>query len=199
MKARLILLIVPLLLCLAPARAAEDPEHAELRAIKDELVTAFNQRDYEGFLKHLHPNVVATWQNAEVARHPDGIRAFMKKMSEGETKQIESVQAKVDVDELTALYAEMKIGIAAGNVQQDFKFTDGRDLPLKSRWTATFVKEDGRWLLAALHVSADVFDNPILGIAVRKTAMWTGAGALVIGGLLGWLIGRRRGAGTAPR
>jgi ketosteroid isomerase-like protein len=176
----------------APVATPEDPAHQELRAIRDALVTAFNNRDYDGFLRHLHPNVVATWQNAEVARRHDGIKAFMKKMSEGESKQVESAQAKVEVDELASLYQNSCV--AFGSLAQDFKFFDGREIPLKSRWTATFIKEDGRWLLAAIHISANIFDNPILGLAVRKTALWTGVGAVVLGGLGGWLIGRRRRA-----
>lgn len=190
MKTSLPILLAILILALASpcvlaqglsAAVPEDPAHQELRAIKDALVTAFNKRDYEGFLRHLHPNVVATWQNAEVARRPDGIRAFMKKMSEGESKQVESVQAKVEVDELTSLY--QNTGVAFGSLEQDFKFFDGREISLKSRWTVTFIKEGGRWQLAAIHASANVFDNPILGLAVRKTALWTGGGAVVLGGL----------------
>lgn len=177
------------------AAVPEDPAHLELRAIKDGLVTAFNQRDYDGFMKFLHPNVVATWQNAEVARRHEGIKAFMKKMSEGDTKQVESVQARVEVDELTSLYADT--GVAFGSLEQDFKFTDGKEITLKSRWTATFIRENGHWLLAAIHVSANVFDNPVLSRIVRQTALWTGIGALVCGGVIGWLIGRRRKS-TAP-
>ena len=201
MKTCLHLLIAAFFLPLIPAHAAapEDPEHAELRAIKDALVTAFNQRDADGFLRHMHPNIVATWQNAEVSRRPDGIRAFMKKVTEGETKQVQSVQAKVEVDELTSLYGEKKTGVAFGSVEQDFKFFDGREIALKSRWTATFIKEDGRWLLAAIHVSANVFDNPVLSLAVRKTAMWSGLGALAVGGVVGWIIGRRRRAVALAR
>ena len=171
---------------------AEDPAHQELRAIKESLVTAFNKRDYDAFMHHLHTNVVATWQNAEVARGHEGIRAFMRKMSEGESKQVESVQAKVEVDELASLYKDT--AVAFGSVEQDFKFFDGRDIDLKSRWTATFIKADGRWQVAAVHVSANVFDNPILGLAIRKTALWAGAAAVVVGGLAGWFAGRRRKA-----
>ena len=177
-----------------PASAPEDPTHQELRTIKDALVTAFNARDYAGFLRHLHPNVVATWQNAEVARRHDGIEAFMKRMSEGESKEVESVQAKLEVDELASLYGNASV--AFGSLDQNFKFVDGREIRLVSRWTGTFIKEDGRWLLAAIHVSANVFDNPVLKLAVRKTALWTGLGAvalgLVLGGGAGWLIGKRR-------
>lgn len=200
MRTRLSLLFAALLgACAAsnaadPAAAPEHPAHAELRAIKDALVTAFNQRDYDGFLRHLHPNVTATWQNAEVARRPEGVRAFMKKMSEGEARQVESATAKVEVDELTSLYADARTGVAFGSLAQDFKFFDGRQVALRSRWTATFVREDGRWLLAAVHVSANVFDNPVLGIAVRQAAIWTGAASVAVGLLAGWLVGRRRPA-----
>lgn len=194
MKTCLALLFTGFLVALIPARAAapEDAEHAELRAIKDALVTAFNERDEAGFVRHVHPNIVATWQNAEVSRHPDGIRAYMKKMSEGKTKKVQSVQTKVEVDEVASLYGEMKTAVAFGNLEQDFKFTDGKEIVLKSRYTATFIKEEGRWLLAAIHVSANVFDNPVLSSAVRQTAMWSGFGALAVGGVVGWIVGRRR-------
>ncbi len=65
------------------AMTSEDPAHQELRAIKDAMVTAFNHKDVESFMKHVHPNVVVTWQNAEVARHPDGIKAFLGKDGRG--------------------------------------------------------------------------------------------------------------------
>lgn len=200
MKTCLHLLFAGFFLALIPARAAapDDPDHVELRAIKDALVTAFNQRDEAGFLRHVHPSIVATWQNAEVSRRPDGIRAYMKKMTEGGTKQVESVRAKVEVDEPSSLYGE-KTAVAFGSLEQDFKFTDGKEIVLKSRYTATFIKEDGRWLLAAVHVSANVFDNPVLSLAVRKTAMWSGLSALAVGGMVGWIIGRRRRTGLSAR
>jgi len=181
----------------ATVATPEDPAHQELRGIKDDLVTAFNKRDYDGFLRHLHPNIVATWQNSEVARHPDGIKAFMKKMSEGDTKKVESVQATTQVDELTSLYNDKNTGVAFGSVDQDFKFFDGRQFRLTSRWTATFIKENGQWLLAAVHVSGNVFDNPVLELAVKKTALWAGLCAGAVGLLVGFLIARFR-KGKAP-
>jgi hypothetical protein len=55
------------------------------------------------------------------------------------------------------------------------------------------VKEDGRWQIAGLHVSANLFNNPILDMAIKKTAWWAGGGALVVGLLLGIVIGRMLG------
>jgi hypothetical protein len=175
----------------------DEADHQALRAIKDALVTAFNQRDYDGFLRYLHPNIVATWQNAEVARHLDGVRAFMKKMSEGDTKRVESATASLTADELTAFYNDKNTGIVFGDLIQDFKFADGTNVHLKSRWTATFVRENGHWLLAAVHVSANIFDNPVLDIALKKTALRVGIGAALAGLVIGLLIGRSRKIKTA--
>lgn len=174
----------------APAPDPEHPAHQELRAIKDAMVNAFNQKDTGAFMKHVHPNVVVTWQNGEVARHPEGIKAFWKKMGEGDSKMVESTQAAVTVDELTSLYGDT--GVAFGSLDQDFKFTDGREFKLPNRWTATFVRQEGQWLLAAFHVSGNLFDNPVLGLAIRKTASWVGGGSLLLGLVLGWIAGRRR-------
>jgi len=178
----------------AAAAAPEDPAHQELRAVRDAMVKAFNERDYDGFLRHLHPDIVATWQNGEVVRHPEGLKAFMKKMSEGDTKVVESVQADLKVDELASLYSDKKTAVAFGSVDQNFKLANGKDLQLTSRWTATFVREDGRWLLAAFHVSANVFDNPVLGMAIKKTAMAVGVGSAAIGLIAGWMVGKTRKA-----
>jgi len=187
-----VLFSTPALFAQGVTASPDDAAHQELRAIKDTVLTAFNKRDYDGFLRNLHPNVVATWQNAEVARHPEGVRAFMKKMSEGDTKQVESAKADLTADEPTTFYNDKNTGVVFGDLVQDFKFVDGTNVTLKSRWTATFVRENGRWLMAAVHVSANIFDNPVLGIAVKKTAMRVGIGAAVVGIVIGWLIGRTR-------
>ena len=59
---------------------------------------------------------------------------------------------------------------------------------LTSRGVQT--KEGGKWLVANLHTSDNIFDNPLLN-AAAKTLPWVGGGALLIGALGGWLLGRR--------
>ena len=72
------------------------------------------------------------------------------------------------------------------------------EFQVQTRWTASLVRENGRWLITAFHSSANAFDNPILDKA-RQLAMlqWggigTAAGAL-IGVLVGRAVGRRRRA-----
>jgi len=66
------IVLAPLLALLAPALALadevktvppEDPAHNELRALRDDVLDAFNKKDLDRLLGHVHPNVVVTWQN----------------------------------------------------------------------------------------------------------------------------------------
>jgi hypothetical protein len=49
----------------------------------------------------------------------------------------------------------------------------------------------GEWKIVSLHLSSNVFTNSLTAELTR--ALWYAGGAgLVVGGLAGWLIGRRR-------
>jgi uncharacterized protein (TIGR02246 family) len=188
--------------CLAPAlvwahqdqAAKEAPAHQELRALKQEVTEAVNQNDLPRLLTHLDKDVVVTWLNGEVSRGPDGVRAYYDRMMKGDQRVVQSVKVDPEVEELTHLYGDT--GVAFGHSNDTFVLTDGREFVVPSRWSATLVKKDGKWLIANFHSSANMFDNPILAIAVRKTALWTGIGAgvagLVLGFIIAWIVRRRR-------
>src|SRR5262249_46360749 len=151
--------------------------HNELRALRDRILDSFNRNDLDGLLKNVHPNVVVTWQDGSVSRGHDGIRAYYDRMMKGPQRVVDKVTATADVDELTILHGESS-GLAFGKLEQDFALTDGKQFHLSSRWTADLVREGGRWVLAGLHVSANVFDNPILSMAMKRVGLWAGVAAL---------------------
>jgi hypothetical protein len=62
---------------------------------------------------------------------------------------------------------------------------------LSSRWSSTVAKSDGQWKIVSLHLSSNVFTNPLIAELTRALTYAGGAG-LVVGGLAGWLLGRRR-------
>ena len=170
--------------------AKDEAVHNELRALRDGLVDAMNKGDIERQLTYLHPNIVVTALNGEVSRGRDGVRAYFLKMTTGPNRVVESFHCEVTVDELTILYGA-DTGIAFGSAVQSYKLTDGLNLDAKTRWTATLVKEHDHWLVASLHASASLFDNPLLSMA-KRTAYWAGGVSLVVGLILGLIIGRRR-------
>jgi ketosteroid isomerase-like protein len=150
-----------------------------------------NKGDVERELTYLHPNVVVTWHDAEVSRGRDGVRKYLQRMMGGPHPIVSSFHADVDVDELSILYAHDEVAISWGSARETFKMADGRSLVLPARWSATLVKGGGRWQIASLHASDDLFDNPILTLA-KRAAYWAAGIALLIGVVLGWLLGRRR-------
>ena len=173
------------------AQPVEDPAHAELRALRDGLVDAVNKKDVEALLRHLHPDVVVTWQNAEVSRKPEGVRAYLVRMLQGSDRMVDDFSTNVAVDELTILYGG-DTGISFGSSRDHFKLRSGQSFDLNSRWSATVVRHDGRWVVGAFHASVNLFDNPLL-VGSQRLALGGSVGALIVGIVLGYLMGRRRG------
>jgi ketosteroid isomerase-like protein len=169
---------------------SEDPAHNELRALRDGLLAAMNSGDIDTQIKFLHPNVVVTFQNAEIARGREGVKAYYNKMTSGSNKIVESFHVSVNVDELTILYGG-DTGISFGSSVESFKLTSGLNFDLKGRWTITLVKENGQWLIASLHASTNLFDNPLLNLA-KRSAYWIGGVCLLVGIVVGWWVGRKR-------
>jgi ketosteroid isomerase-like protein len=173
-----------------------DAVHNELRAFRDGLLAAMNKSDIEAELLYFHPNAVVTWHNAEVSRGREGIRSYLNRMLQGPNKVVASYKADVNVDELTILYGGntggSKTGLSFGSAVEHFTLTSGKSLDLPARWSATLVKEGDKWLIANLHASDNLFDNPLLTLA-KRTATWAGGIALLVGLLIGWFLGGRRG------
>lgn len=173
-----------------PDQAAEARTHDELRALRDELVAAVNGGNLAAVLRCLHPNVVVTWQNAEVSRGRDGVKAYYERMLNGPSKVVESFAVQPTVDELTLLYGG-DTGIAFGRSQDHFVLKGGLDFTLDGRWSATLVRHEGRWVVASFHASTNLFDNVLLRIE-QRLKWWVGAVGLLLGLILGVLWGRRR-------
>jgi ketosteroid isomerase-like protein len=168
----------------------DEAVHNELRALRDGLLDAMNKGDIERELAYMHPNVVVTWHNAEVSRGRDGVRAYLTRMLSGPNRIVTSFSATVEVDELTILYGA-NTGISFGSAIEHFKLKDGKTLDLPARWSATLIKDGDKWLIASLHASDNLFENPLLTIA-KKTSYWAGGVCLVLGLIVGFAIGRRR-------
>jgi ketosteroid isomerase-like protein len=168
----------------SPLWAADEPIHEELRALKREAEKALNERDLDGLLRFADSKVVATWQDAEVSRGHDGVRTYYQKMLEGDDSVVRDVSTEIVVDELAHLYGG-DTAVSSGDMVQHFQLRDGMKFDLNSRWTATLVLADNQWRIAGFHVSANLFDNPVLSMAVRKTMLWSA----VIAGIVGLVIG----------
>src|SRR5262249_31638715 len=115
-----------------PPPAKENPIHDELRALKRGAEEAFNKGDIDGLLaNYVDKNVIATWQNAEVNNGHKAIKDFYQRMMVGPNHIVDSLQTKIDVDELAHLYGS-DTATALGDMTQHYKLTDGKEFDLKS-------------------------------------------------------------------
>jgi len=188
MTIRPLLSVLVVLCVLAPVSASPeiDATHDDIRALRDDMVAAVNATDVDRLLSHLAPNVVVTFENAEVAHGRDAVRAYYEKMMKGPGALVAEYHTDVTVDELTTLYGDTT-GVAAGSAHDHFKLSSGMTFELESRWTATLVKVDGKWMVAAFHASANMFDNPIL-TKMKGTMYLVGLFGLILGIVVGILV-----------
>ncbi len=185
-------LLVCLLFALAVPAFGQSPATANeataaITQLREGLVTTFKKGDIDGLLAHLDPNVVVTWQNGEICRGPEAVRAFYARMMTGDKRVVREVKSEPEVlgREVNGDWA-----VSWGNMHDHFVLTDGTDLPFNSVFTATIAKRGDRWLVTAFHTSVSAFENPVLALATRKTALWLGLGGGAVGLLLG-ILGAR--------
>jgi ketosteroid isomerase-like protein len=167
--------------------------------LRAELVDAFNKGELDRLLSHLDPDVVVTWQNAEVCRGPQAVRAFYERMLVGPDRVVRRISANPTVDDRHVYDGAW--AVSWGNMHDEFELNDGSTFRFDSRFTATIARRGEAWKVVAFHASVNAFDNPILGIAAKKAGTWAGiigAGVgAVVGAIVGVLAGRRRRAGGA--
>jgi ketosteroid isomerase-like protein len=180
--------LLMMLLSLGMASAAEDPAHEELRVLRGEIIAAINKGDIDTVITHVHPNVVVTWQNSEVCRGRQGLKDFFERMGK---KSFKGYKVPPTPDELTIFHGPNS-GVSFGETVGAYDLF-GKNYEIKSRWTATLVKENGKWLLAAYHISMNTLDNPLLTAA--KNALYVAGGvALIIGIVIGRIAAKRKAA-----
>ena len=160
----------------APAATPAEDEQA-IAKLREGLVDSFNRGDVDQLLTFLDTNAVVTWQNGEVCEGTAEVKAYYERMMKGEHPVVSKVTA---APEILGRHVQGDWAVSWGNLNDYFVLTDGRDLPLNSRFTATIARREGGWKVTAFHISVNAFDNPILKVAVKKVgAMFALGGALL--------------------
>lgn len=170
-------------------KAAEDPAHDELRQVKAGLEDAFNKRDIKKMLEFLHPDVVVIWQNGEVSKGHKEVEEYYQKMLLSKDAIVDTISADVQPAQLSTLLGKDKsVALSFGTLGDKYKLRDGKKFDLNSHWSATLVKDGKRWLILNAHVSANVFENQVMLLAIKQTALWVGGGGALAGLLMGILV-----------
>ena len=171
-----------------------------LLKILSEVEKAINAQDVEGILAQMSPDCTVIWWNAEISRGHADIRDYYQRMMKDPGRIISkyTTQAKLG-DHARFVGAGADVALADGSMEDQFFPIIRGPFKLNSRWSATAAKSaDGAWKIVSLHLSANVFTNSLISELTR--ALWYAGGAgLVVGGIAGWLLGRRRKSSLVSR
>src|SRR6516225_9777980 len=138
-------------------QGATEVEEAITR-LRPGLVDSFNHGDIDRLLTFLDTNAVVTWQNGEVCEGTAAVKDYYNRMMKGD----QAVVSKVTSDpKVLGRHMQGDWEVAWGELNDHFILTDGRDLPLNSRFTATVAKRGDVWKVSAFHASVNAFNNPI--------------------------------------
>jgi uncharacterized protein (TIGR02246 family) len=162
----------------------------EISELRDRVIKAYEDRDLDQLLQSFDPNVVVTWQDGKRNRGAEAFQAFYQRMIEGEDAVIEDSKITFEIDGDAKLFGSDS-AVVCGSIQEKFKLKNGKDFTLESKWTASLAKSDSDWKIVSYHVSANMFDNPVMAVARFNIVLFAIAGALlgfVLGSLITWFI-----------
>ena len=182
------------LLPLTMARAADDPhaeDRKELLKVFREIEAAINAQSVDRMVMQMAPDATVTWLNGEVSRGHAEIKGYYERMVKGEKRILDKYTTTAKVSAPARFFGGGEVAVADGTTEDEFFPVARGPFRLSSNWTSTSAKIDGQWKVVGLHLSSNVFTNPLMDEA--KGAVWyTATGCLAGGFVLGWLTARIR-------
>jgi ketosteroid isomerase-like protein len=180
----------------SPMTAQEDLHQEDRKAllkILSDVENAINAQDVEAIIAQMSPDCTVTWWNAEISRGHDDIRAYYRRMVKDPGRIISKYTTKAKLGEHARFVGSgADVALADGSMEDEFFPIIRGPFKLNSRWSATAAKSaDGVWKIVNLHLSTNVFTNTLIS-ELTKALWYAGGAGVLVGGLAGWFIGRRR-------
>ena len=167
--------------------SSEDELHNELRALLQGLEKAVNEERYSDLSPYFHENMRVTTINQETLSSKAEIKDYFNRWF-GPDGYLKKVDMKLVPDAKTEFYANKTIGIVRGYGDENYILSDTRYYEMKTRWTATVIKDnDSNWRILSLHIGTNFLDNPILGEAENALKYFT-IGGIITGIVLMFLL-----------
>lgn len=181
--------ILLLLIALALPALSNDADKEALRTLRGIYEKAIASRDLSLLKPHLAADFTAVMITADEVKGYEGITAYWKKVEDFLGKG-GTYQVTIQPDD--TLF-EGNLAIAKGRAKEHV-VRGGKTLDFTSVWTVIARKEGDVWKIVRLQASIDPVGNPIIAV-LQGVKQWLHAGAaLIIGGMAGFLIGRRKNA-----
>ena len=175
---------------------ANDPRAADRKAlitVLKEIEAGINAQDIERMLAQMAPDATVTWLNGEVSRGHNEIRAYYNKMVRGPKRILDRYTTIAKIGEHARFFGD--VAVADGTMTDTFIPVARKPFKLKSNWTSTSVKSNGKWKVVSMHLSANVFTNSLMAEAesmVKMVAVGGTLGGFILASLIFWIRSRRK-------
>ncbi len=163
-------------------------DRQELLGMLDTVETALNKQQFDTITPLLADDVVAVFLDAEVARGPAAVTAYIDKFLSGDAAILKGYTATATLGDSARFFGD--VAVADGTSTDVFDLADGSQLQIDSVWSVTLSKTTGSWKIVQMHFSANLFDNPLMAEAQERIVLFLVLAAIV-GLIVGFLIGRR--------
>ncbi len=173
------------------AFAADADPYAEDRKqllhLMTEVENGINDQNIDRMLAQMDDNATVTWLNAEVSRGKADIKAYYQRMVGGEGAILKKYLTKARLGAPAKFYGD--IAVADGTTADEFFPWKRGVFKFNSNWSGIMARVDGQWKLLSLHLSTNVFNNPLLD-EYKEMLWYIGVGAFGAGLVLMFLIMR---------
>lgn len=173
----------------AATSQSREADHEALRALLRQAKEAVNSKNFEALRPLFHEKFTVTTVDQKLFANFDDFKNHFTQLLGSTNAPLTSITFNPEADALTQFIGD-NIGLSTGISTDTYHFSDGDTRTMTSRWTATLVKDAGKWEILNLHIGANLLDNPVTEAAksyVYKVGIGAGLGGLVIGFLIAWL------------
>jgi ketosteroid isomerase-like protein len=169
--------------------AADTDPHVEDRKhllhLMAEVEAGINEQNIDRMLAQMADDATVTWLNAEVSRGKDDIKAYYRRMVGGEGAILKKYLTKARLAAPAKFYGD--VAVADGTTADEFYPWKRGVFRFNSNWSGTMSKVGDQWKLVSLHLSTNVFDNPLLD-EYQEMLWYVGFGAFGAGLILMYLV-----------
>jgi hypothetical protein len=177
-----------------PTAANPEQDHEQLRALLRTAKEAVNAKNFEALKPLFHEKFSITTVDQKVFTSFEDFKAHFANLLTGNNAPLKSITFNPEADALTEFVGD-NIGLSHGTSTDTYAFTDGDTRTMSSRWTATLIRDSGKWKILNLHIGANILENPVTEAAkgyVYKVGLGAGIGGLLLGFIIAWVLRGKR-------
>jgi ketosteroid isomerase-like protein len=174
----------------ASSSANREADHEELRALLRTAKEAVNAKNFDALKPLFHEKFSITTVDQKLYTNFDDFKAHFATLFNGANAPLKSITFNPEADALTEFVGD-NLGLSHGTSTDTYVFADGDQRAMTSRWTATLIKDNGKWKILNLHIGANILDNPVTAAAksyLYKVGAGAGLGGLLFGFILAWVM-----------